>query len=88
MAAYNESLLMNRHAADAIGFGDDTPEISGTQRSFRRENMYSDERSPLLICTPTRDYTTKKSSQSGRSSVLFVNKAALYEIQKPKISLR
>lgn len=78
MAAYNEFLVMNGH--NNPGFSDDAMEMSGTQ-SFYSETMYSDERSPLLICTPTRiggNHTTKK------SSVLYVNKAVLHSMQKPK----
>ena len=60
MAAYNEFLTMNGHS----NLGDVALEMSSSQ-SFYGEKIYSDERSPLLICTPTRGHT--------KSSVLYVN---------------
>ena len=81
MAGYNEfSLAMNEHTNP--GFENDTMEMSGTQSStIYSENMYSDERSSLLMCTPTHNYTRK-------SSVLYVDKAALDQMQHPKAGSR
>ena len=77
MSAHNEFLVMNGHTSP--GFGDSTLEMSVTQ-SFYSDgtSMYSDERSPLLMCTPTRNHVKK-------SSVLYVNKGALQRAEpKPK----
>ena len=82
MAAYNAfSLAMNEHTNP--GFENaDAMEMSGTQSStIYSENMYSDERSPLLMCTPTRNYTRK-------SSVLYVDRAALDQMQHAKAGSR
>ena len=72
---------MNEHTNP--GFENDTMEMSGTQSStIYSETMYSDERFPLLTCTPTRNYTRK-------SSVLYVDKAALRDqMQHPKAGSR
>ena len=81
MAGYNEfTVVMNEHTNP--GFESDTMEMSGAQSStIYSETMYSDERSPLLMCTPTRNYTRK-------SSVLYVDKAALDQMQHPKAGSR
>ena len=73
MTAYNEFLVISGHTSP--GPGDDTMEMSGTQSStlFYSENMYSDERYPLLMYTPTRNSTKK-------SSILYVDKAALHQM--------
>ena len=58
------------------GPGDDTMEMSGTQSStIYSEIMCSDERSPLLMYTQTRNSTKK-------SSILYVDKAALHQMQQ------
>ena len=76
MSAYNEFLVMNGHTSP--GFGDSTLEMSATQSFYSGgTSMYSDERSPLLMYTPTRNYAKK-------SSVLYVNKSALQRVEKPK----
>ena len=80
MAAHNEFLVMNGHTNP--GLGDNTMEMSGTQSSmFYSESMYSDERSPLLMYTPARNSTKK-------SSILYVDKAALHQVQQSQSGSR
>ena len=55
--------------------GDDVQLETSVTHSFYNSSAYADERSPLLICTPTHSYIKK-------SSVLFVNKAAIYKFQQ------
>ena len=64
------------------GPGDDTMEMSGTQSStIYSDSMCSDESSPLLMYTQTRNSTKK-------SSILYVDKAALYQMQQSQSGSR
>ena len=78
MATHNEFLVMTGHTSSSRAeFGDDVQLETSATQSFYNSSAYANERSPLLICTPTRDYTKK-------SSVLYVNKAAMYRVQNPR----
>ena len=81
IAAYNEFLVMSGHDNNPDP-GDDTMEMSGTQSStIYSESMCSDESSPLLMYTQTRNSTKK-------SSILYVDKAALYQMQQSQSGSR
>ena len=61
----NEFMGMNGHtiASPGLGAADSTLETatSGANSFYSSETMYSDERSPLLTCTPTPDLTKQSS---------------------------
>ena len=77
MATHNEFLVMTGHTSSSDAeFGDDVQLKTSATQSFYNRSAYDNERSPLLICTPTRNHTKK-------SSVLYTNNAAMYKVQKP-----
>lgn len=71
MATYNEFLAMNGHS----NMGEAGLEMSNSQ-SLYGENLYSDETTPLLICTPTRGNT--------KSSILYVSRT-VQKVEKSPI---